>query len=57
MITLETWWSMSSSIRTDEPVGIAERILVLRGQRVLLDADLAASSEVPGGLCVSTGNQ
>jgi hypothetical protein len=28
--------------RADEPVGIVQRILVLRGQRVLLDADLAA---------------
>lgn len=28
--------------RADDPVGIAQRILVLRGQRVLLDSDLAA---------------
>ncbi len=32
---------MPSSIRTDDPVGIVQRILVLRGQRVLLDSDLA----------------
>lgn len=32
---------MPSSTRTEDPVGIAQRILVLRGQRVLLDADLA----------------
>ncbi|HUF29017.1 MAG TPA: ORF6N domain-containing protein, partial [Gemmatimonadaceae bacterium] len=32
---------MPPSIRTDDPVGIAQRILVLRGQRVLLDSDLA----------------
>ena len=28
--------------RANDPVGIAQRILVLRGQRVLLDTDLAA---------------
>jgi hypothetical protein len=33
---------MPSSKRTHEAAGIAQRILVLRGQRVLLDADLAA---------------
>jgi hypothetical protein len=33
---------MPSSTRADDPVGIAERILVLREQRVLLDTDLAA---------------
>ncbi len=33
---------MPSSTRADDPSGIAQRILVLRGQRVLLDADLAA---------------
>jgi ORF6N domain len=33
---------MPSPTRADDPVGIARRILVLRGQRVLLDADLAA---------------
>jgi hypothetical protein len=32
---------MPSPTRADDPVGIAQRILVLRGQRVLLDADLA----------------
>ena len=32
---------MPPATRTDDPVGIAQRILVLRGQRVLLDADLA----------------
>ena len=33
---------MPSSIRADDSSKIAQRILVLRGQRVLLDADLAA---------------
>ncbi len=33
---------MPSSIRASDPAGIAQRILVLRGQRVLMDADLAA---------------
>jgi hypothetical protein len=33
---------MPCPTRADDPVGIAQRILVLRGQRVLLDADLAA---------------
>lgn len=33
---------MPSPPRTNDPSGIAQRILVLRGQRVLLDADLAA---------------
>ncbi len=33
---------MPSSKRAHDPVGIAQRILVLRGQRVLLDANLAA---------------
>jgi hypothetical protein len=33
---------MPSPTRTNDPAGIAQRILVLRGQRVLLDADLAA---------------
>jgi hypothetical protein len=33
---------MPSPIGASDPVGIAERILVLRGQRALLDADLAA---------------
>ena len=33
---------MPSPTRADDPVGIAQRILVLRGKRVLLDADLAA---------------
>ena len=32
---------MPSPRRATDPVGIAQRILVLRGQRVLLDADLA----------------
>ncbi len=32
---------MPCPIRADDPVGITQRILVLRGQRVLLDADLA----------------
>ena len=32
---------MPSPTRADDPTGIAQRILVLRGQRVLLDADLA----------------
>ena len=33
---------MSASTRSNDPIGIAQRILVLRGQRVLLDSDLAA---------------
>jgi hypothetical protein len=33
---------MPSSTRTEDPVGIAQRILVLRGQRVLLVEDLAS---------------
>jgi ORF6N domain len=33
---------MPSPTRANDPVAIAERILVLRGQRVLLDTDLAA---------------
>jgi hypothetical protein len=33
---------MLAPIRPNEPLGIAQRILVLRGQRVLLDIDLAA---------------
>jgi hypothetical protein len=33
---------MPSPTRANDPAGIAQRILVLRGQRVLLDADLAA---------------
>jgi len=33
---------MPSPTRADDPVEIAQRILVLRGQRVLLDVDLAA---------------
>jgi hypothetical protein len=33
---------MPSPKRAHDPAGIAQRILVLRGQRVLLDADLAA---------------
>lgn len=33
---------MPSPIRAADPAGIAQRILVLRGQRVLSDADLAA---------------
>jgi len=32
---------MPSPTRADDPTGIAQRILVLRGQRVLLDSDLA----------------
>ena len=32
---------MPPSTRGDDPIGIAERIFVLRGQRVLLDSDLA----------------
>jgi hypothetical protein len=32
---------MPSPTRADDPVGIGQRILMLRGQRVLLDADLA----------------
>ncbi|MDP9197865.1 MAG: ORF6N domain-containing protein, partial [Pseudomonadota bacterium] len=38
---------MPSPTRADDPVGIAQRILVLRGQRVLLDADLARLYGVP----------
>jgi hypothetical protein len=33
---------MPSPTHANDPVGIAQRILVLRGQRVLLDSDLAA---------------
>jgi hypothetical protein len=33
---------MPSPTRANDPLGIAQRILVLRGQRVLLDSDLAA---------------
>jgi len=33
---------MPSSVRANDPEGIAQRILVLRGQRVLIIADLAA---------------
>ncbi|MEX2149684.1 MAG: ORF6N domain-containing protein [Steroidobacteraceae bacterium] len=32
---------MPSPTRADDPIEIAQRILILRGQRVLLDADLA----------------
>jgi hypothetical protein len=32
---------MPSPIRAKDPVGIAQRILVMCGQRVLLDSDLA----------------
>ena len=35
------WLPMPSPTRANDPVEIAQRILVLRGQRVLLDADLA----------------
>ena len=38
---------MPSPTRANDPVGIAQRILVLRGQRVLLDADLARLYGVP----------
>jgi hypothetical protein len=38
---------MPSTIRTADPAGIAQRILVVRGQRVLLDVDLAALYGVP----------
>jgi hypothetical protein len=38
---------MPPSIRADDPARIAQRILVLRGQRVLLDADLAVLYGVP----------
>jgi hypothetical protein len=38
---------MSSPTRASDPMGIAQRILVLRGQRVLLDADLAELYGVP----------
>jgi hypothetical protein len=38
---------MSSPTRAGDPMGIAQRILVLRGQRVLLDADLAELYGVP----------
>ena len=38
---------MPAAIRTDDPLGIAQRILVLRGQRVLLDWDLAKLYAVP----------
>jgi len=34
--------AMPSPVRANDPVGIPQRIHVLRGQRVLLDADLAA---------------
>lgn len=37
---------MPSPTRADDPIGIAQRILVLRGQRVLLDSDLAELYEV-----------
>jgi hypothetical protein len=37
---------MPSPTRADDPVGITQRILVLRGQRVLLDSDLAELYEV-----------
>ena len=38
---------MSSLTPQSDPVGITERIVVLRGQRVLLDADLADLYGVP----------
>lgn len=38
---------MSSPTQAEDPMGIARRILVLRGQRVLLDADLARLYGVP----------
>jgi hypothetical protein len=38
---------MTSPIHASDPAGIARRILVLRGQRVLLDADLAVLYGVP----------
>jgi hypothetical protein len=38
---------MPSPTRAGDPMGIAQRILVLRGQRVLLDADLAELYGVP----------
>jgi hypothetical protein len=38
---------MPSAVRADDPSRIAQRILVLRGQRVLLDADLAQLYGVP----------
>lgn len=41
VIALKPWRSMPSAIRSDDPAGIAQRILLLRGQRVLLDSDLA----------------
>jgi hypothetical protein len=47
MIALERWWSMPSSVRDNNPAQIVQRILVLRGQRVLLDADLAVLYGVP----------
>jgi hypothetical protein len=41
------WLAMPSPTRANDPAGIAKRILVLRGQRVLLDADLAILYGVP----------
>lgn len=38
---------MPSTIRKADPAGVGHRILVLRGQRVLLDADLAELYGVP----------
>jgi hypothetical protein len=38
---------MASPTRSEDPAGIAQRILVLRGQRVLLDSDLAELYGVP----------
>ena len=38
---------MPSTIRNADPAGIAQRILVIRGQRVLLDSDLATLYCVP----------
>lgn len=38
---------MAASTHASDPAGIAQRILVLRGQRVLLDTDLAVLYGVP----------
>lgn len=40
-IAQKQWLLMPSPTRANDPVEIAQRILVLRGQRVLLDSDLA----------------
>lgn len=47
MVSLGQWLAMASPTRAENPAGIAQRILVLRGQRVLLDSDLAELYGVP----------